>query len=258
VEDFVQALTAQLDRAQDALALKARTGRPLTFALKDLSIDLRVFWESDHTGRVLLRHAAPNEDAASTVHLAFTTITRSMVEENTMSLSFDEDPRALDSLGGSDTLRAEDRQKLERVGVRTIGQLKRLSAGADPNSMQNYLGIPVMRLQAALERAAQPAVTGHEVVKLGERSLLRIRGANLAADGVPEVRLSGEPVEVVEASPSELLVRPLAHHTEGQVEVFVTGQRAVGFFELPPPAAVAGSVSRGTPRVEALSSLEAS
>ena len=39
VEDFVQAFTAQLDRAQDLLALKARTGRPLTFALKDLSVE---------------------------------------------------------------------------------------------------------------------------------------------------------------------------------------------------------------------------
>jgi hypothetical protein len=49
MEDFVQSLTAQLDRAQDALALQARTGRPLTFALKDLSLDLRVFCESDQS-----------------------------------------------------------------------------------------------------------------------------------------------------------------------------------------------------------------
>src|SRR6187200_809775 len=86
VEDFVQSLTAQLDRAQDALALKARTGRPLTFALKDLSIDLRVFWDTGRDGSLTLRHAGPNEEGASTVHLAFTTITRSMVEENTYSI----------------------------------------------------------------------------------------------------------------------------------------------------------------------------
>jgi hypothetical protein len=244
MEDFVQALTAQLDRAQDALALKARTGRPLTFALKDLSLDLRVFCESDPAGRVLWRHASPNEEAASTVRLTFTSITKSMVEENTVSMSAEEDPRALDSIGGADTLRDEDREKLERVGVRTVGQLQRLSAGADPKSVETYLGIPVMRLQAALQQASRPAITGNEVIRQGQRRLLRVRGVNLSDGGVPEVRLSGEPVPVIEASPGELLVRPLAHHVEGPIEVFVTGERATGFYDVghadphAPPAAV--------------------
>jgi hypothetical protein len=232
MEDFVQALTAQLDRAQDALALKARTGRPLTFALKDLSLDLRVFCESDQAGRVLWRHASPNEEAASTVRLTFTSITKSMVEENTVSMSAEEDPRALDSLGGADTLRDEDREKLERVGVRTVGQLQRLSAGADPKSVETYLGIPVMRLQAALQQASRPAITGNEVIRRGQRRLLRVRGVNLSDGGVPEVRLSGEPVPVIESSPGELLVRPLAHHVEGPIEVFVTGERATGFYDV--------------------------
>ena len=42
VEDFIQAITAQLDRVQDALRLKA-VNRPLTYALKDLAMDLKVF-----------------------------------------------------------------------------------------------------------------------------------------------------------------------------------------------------------------------
>src|SRR5262245_6232536 len=234
MEDFVQALTAQLDRAQDALALKARTGRPLTFALKDLSLDLRVFCESDQTGRVLWRHASPNEEAASTVRLTFTSITKSMVEENTVSLSTEEDPRALASLGGGEVLRPEDREKLDLVGVRTVGQLRRLSSGADPKSVETYLGIPVMRLQAALQQASKPAITGNEIIRQGPRRLLKVRGVNLSDGETPEVRLSGEPVEVLESSPGELLVRPLAHHLEGQIEVFVTGERATGFYDAGP------------------------
>ncbi len=242
MEDFVQALTAQLDRAQDALALKARTGRPLTFALKDLSLDLRVFCESDQAGRVLWRHASPNEEAASTVRLTFTSITKSMVEENTVSLSAEEDPRALTSLGGADTLREEDREKLERVGVRTVGQFQRLSAGADPKSVETYLGIPVMRLQAALQQASKPAITATRVIGNGPKRFLSVRGVNLSDGAVPEVRLSGEPVEVAESSPGELLVRPLSHHVEGQIEVLVTGERATGFYDVgsgPTPAAPA-------------------
>ena len=38
IENFIQALTSQLDRAQAALALKARAGLPLTFAVKDLTL----------------------------------------------------------------------------------------------------------------------------------------------------------------------------------------------------------------------------
>jgi hypothetical protein len=243
MEDFVQSLTAQLDRAQDGLALKARTGRPLTFALKDLSLDLRVFCESDQAGRVLWRHAAPNEDAASTVRLSFTSITKSMVEENTVSLSADEDPRALDSLAGTETLRPEDRDKLERVGVRTVGQLQRLSTGADPTSVETYLGIPVMRLQAALQQASKPAITGNEVIRQGQRRLLRVRGVNLSDGGVPEVRLSGEPVPVIEASAGELLVRPLAHHVDGPIEVIVTGERATGFYDVGPAEPHAATVA---------------
>lgn len=233
VEEFVQSLTAQLDRAQDALALKVRTGRPLTFAIKDLSIDLRVFWETDAAGRVLVRHAGPNEEGASTVHLAFTTITRAMVEENTLSLALDEDPRGLQELPGTSNLDEHDRHRLEMVGVRTVGQLKRLSAATNPKSVETYLGIPVLRLRAALEQASRPTVLSTERVARGDRNLLRVRGANLSADAKPEVFLSGEPVEVLEASDGELLVRPLSHHHEGQLEVLVGGARATGFYELP-------------------------
>lgn len=233
VEEFVQALSAQLDRAQDGLALKARTGRPLTFAIKDLSIDLRVFWESDAAGRVLIRHAGPNEEGASTVHLNFTTITKEMVEENTFSLGMDEDPRGLQDLPGEQSFSEQDRRRLEMIGVRTVGQLRRLSAETDPQSVETFAGIPMMRLQAALLQAARPSVTGVEPVRRNGKQLLRVRGANLDVDDSLEVRLSGEPVEVLESSPTSLLVRPMSHHREGRVEVSVGGAMATGFYDLP-------------------------
>jgi hypothetical protein len=258
VEDFVQSLTAQLDRAQDALALKVRTGRPLTFAIKDLSIDLRVFWETDAAGRVLVRHAGPNEEGASTVHLAFTSITRAMVEENTLSFSLDEDPRGLEELAGTQNLNEHDRHRLEMIGVRTVGQLKRFSAETSPKSVETYVGIPVMRLQAALEQAAKPSLMSTEVIGRGERRLLRIRGANLSADSKAEVFLSGEPVEVLEASDRELLVRPMSHHREGPLEVLVGGARATGFYELPAGMRAPDELRRPLASVQPLSAAPAS
>ena len=60
IEEFIHAITTQLDRVQDALRLKA-VNRPLTYALKDLSMELHVFVEVDAQGTVRFRTSAPNE-----------------------------------------------------------------------------------------------------------------------------------------------------------------------------------------------------
>ena len=52
VEEFIDAITSQLDRVQDALRVKA-VNRPLTYALKDLSLELKVFVDMDEQGNVL-------------------------------------------------------------------------------------------------------------------------------------------------------------------------------------------------------------
>jgi hypothetical protein len=232
VDEFLQALTAQLDRAQDALALKVTgTDRPLTWALKDLSIDLRVFVQIDsESGAVLIQSAGPNEEGASTMHINLTTITRPMVEENALSFHADADPRPVREISAAANLDEAHQRKLDWMGVRTVGQLRQL----DPNTVQAVMGIPVSRLQAALEAAARPAVLGSEVVSHPAGRMLRIRGANLSDIGGTEVKLRGENVEVLEATPQHLLVRPLPHHlhTEGPLEVLVKGARATGYFRM--------------------------
>lgn len=232
VEEFLQALTAQLDRAQDALALKVTgTDRPLTWALKDLTIDLRVFVQIDQeTGAVLIQSAGPNEDGASTLHLNLTTITRPMVEENALAFHTDSDPRPVRDIGAQVHLDEDHQRKLDWMGIRTVGQLKQL----DPTTVQAVMGIPVSRLQAALEAAARPAVLGSEVVTRSGGPLLKIFGANLSDVSGTEVKLRGDPVEVLEATPRHLLVRPQPHHVgaEGPVEVLVNGARATGYFRM--------------------------
>lgn len=233
VEEFLQALTAQLDRAQDALALKVSgTNRPLTWALRDLKLDLNVFVEVGDSGRVMLRSAGPNETGASTLHLDLTTVTRPMVEENSWSFQEDDDPRTLDDLGASGRLDDDSRRKLDWMGVRTVGQLKQL----DPGAVQAVFGIPTMRLQAALAAAARPTVLGHEVVESDDgEKLVRILGANLTNGVTPEVHLDGQQAEVLEATPRHLLVRPPTDQPASRVEVFTAGER------------VTGALDRGTP-----------
>ena len=234
VEDFLQAIGEQLDRAQDALAVKARTGRPLTWALRDFKIALQVFVEVDPQGTLLWRTAGPNETGASTVNLEFTTITRPMIEENTYSILDETDARSIDSIGGAADFSDDDKMRLRRLGVRNVGQLKRLAPRDNQrlDAIGEMVGVPVSKLEAALRASARPTVAGHEVVRRNDETLIRIHGANLT-DGVDtEVKLAGEPVEVVEAKPHMLVVRPMDHHASGQIEVMTGGDRATGFFRI--------------------------
>jgi hypothetical protein len=147
VEDFVQSILSQLDRVQDALRLKA-VNRPLTYALKDISLDFHVFAELDAQGNVRFRPAASNETGASTLKLGFTTITRPMIEENTVSLAATRSPR-IDELG----LAPDEVKRLESVGVRTAAQLNRLQSVAGSSTVSRWANVDATRLKDVLTRA---------------------------------------------------------------------------------------------------------
>ena len=230
IGDFVEALIEQLDNVQDSLALKVLTGRPLTWAIKDISLDLQVFLGVSPKGDITIRNAQPNEAGHSTLHLTLSTITREMADENTYSFDADDDPRSLEAAGLDD----EQVRRLNRLGVRTVGQLKKVSDGGAQQEALQRSGIPANDLMQALQASSRPTVMSHYVERgsSGE-PLVHIFGANLYDGVTPEVRFCGEPVEVVEARPRELLVRPRGHHDEGQVEVLVGGERCTGYFRIP-------------------------
>lgn len=145
IEDFLEAITAQLDKTQDALRLKS-VNRPLTFALKDFNLDLQVFVEMDEQGQIMFRPSRPNEQGASTVNIGFTTITRSMIEENTVSMELTKSP-TLEEVG----LEPEERRQLERLGVRNAAQLKQLESQAGDNTMSRMSGVNITKLRQALQ-----------------------------------------------------------------------------------------------------------
>lgn len=226
LEQFITALTSQLDRAQNAMAIKARLGYPLTFAVKDLTLDLKAHLEMVE-GAVRMRPAGPGDTEASTIHLSLTTITRPMMEENTIQLSNEPDEPSLDEALADWS--PEERRRLEYAGVQTVGQLKEIQKRSNGQLLEKVANLPATRLRAALQRAARPLV--REVVPERARSAvpggapsgptrLRIRGVNLASDdGATQVLLGGHPARVIESSPRELLVEPLAGSLGGMLEV---------------------------------------
>ena len=228
LEQFITALTSQLDRAQNAMAIKARLGYPLTFAVKELTLDLRT--HIDMVGSVVqIRPAAPGDGEASVIHLALTTITRPMMEENTMQLAAQPgEPTLQEALG--DGLTDEEKRRLEWAGVQTVSQLVELEKHADPEMVSKIANVPAMRLRAALERASQPSVSHVSPIASPRPSFddaaprssfeprgvpaeaaptqrLRILGRNLLRGGSqPQVSLAGRPLKILAASANELVV----------------------------------------------------
>jgi hypothetical protein len=242
LENFIQAVQSQLDKAQTAMTLKARNlNMPLTFAIKDITLDLRAHVEFAKS-EIRIRPAGANDAEASVFHLVFAAITRPMIEENAVALTADDpEDRNIDEIEG-DSLNENERRQLEWIGVRTVSQLRDIEAKGGGRTVQRVTGLPVNRLRAALERASAPLV---EHVTPVERSpgdtdegppLIRLRGRNLlGGGGRPRVTLGGEAMAVIAASDRELLLAPRAHQWAGELEVRPpTGPATALAFDLTP------------------------
>lgn len=252
IEVFIQALQSQLDRAQTAMALKARNlNLPLTFAVKDISLDLRAHVEVVKN-EIIIRPAGPGDAEASTLRFSLTTITRPMIEENTTQTMIAADEPSLKDVIG-DSLSEEEQRQLEWAGVQTVSQLRDLEK--QQHVIERVARLPVDRLRSALERAARPLVsrvTAERPVNAvqppglngngqgaDDSLLLRIRGHNLMRDRAPQVRIGGENVKVLKATEKELLVAPLAHQTGGAIVIETEpGMTAETEFDLYPNGAI--------------------
>jgi hypothetical protein len=250
IEQFIQALTSQLDRAQSALALKARAGLPLTFAVKDLTLDLRA--HVDVSGSVVrIRPAGPGERDASMLHVSLTTITKPMIEENTSKFSMAAGEQPLKEVVG-DQLNDDELRRLEWAGVQTVSQFEDLQQHAGTDALERVAQVPALRLRAALARAAAPYVgrltlvdrppedgaptppvapsdpidslhhlsvnsdAATESPPLEPRRptlpLIEVSGRNLVGRTLPIARIGGSPVPILEASKGKLLLAPREHH----------------------------------------------
>lgn len=211
LEDLLNAISAQLDRAQAALALKTET-TGLTFAVKDLSLDLRaaVFVQD---AAVLVRPALPGERDVSTLRLGFTTVTRPMLEEHAVALRAEE-PAMKDAVEG---LSDEDVRRLEWIGVRSLPDLNAAQARGGMSNLRRLSSLPTDRLKQALDLAGRRAV--HRVepalpeaptlrpLDPATRFRLRVQGRNLTKGGAaPEIRVDGQPARVLEAFADSLVV----------------------------------------------------
>ncbi len=230
IEDFLEAITAQLDKTQDSLRMKA-VNRPMTFAIKDFNIDLSVFVEIDRDGIVRLRPSGPNEVGASIIKIGLTTITRPMIEENTISMEMTQSP-SLEDAGFA----PEESKQFAKLGVRNIAQLNRLESRSDTDSIAQYSRMDAGTLRQRLN-GARPQIN---MVKIGTRNetlptadltsprrvqiergqeRLNMRGRRLSEEGIaPRARLDGHTL-------------PIRSFSQSHIDVDLPGDRG-GLLEL--------------------------
>ena len=233
LEDFIQAVQSQLDNAQAAMALKAHNANlPLTFAIKDINLDLRAhvdFADSE----IRIRPAGAGDGETSMFHLVFTTITRPAIDENARAFADgnDDDQQSLDTVS---ELSNEDRRRLEWAGVRTVRQLQQVEERGKVGSVGRITNLPLDRLRSALTRVSAPEVRRIEPVPIdsadgsaGGPPLLRVVGRNLVRHGQqPRVHIGNRPVAILKSSPDELLVAPDQGQWSGEISVEPAPQRA--------------------------------
>jgi hypothetical protein len=185
-----------------------------------LTLDLRA-----HFGMfgsvVHITPAGPGDNAASTLHLSLTSITRPMMEENTAHLTQGPDEPTLQEALGNE-LSPEERRRLEWAGIHTLSQFRELQSHSGESAIEQVASIPAARLKAALERATHPFVDSINPVPPesdGTPPLLHIRGRNFLGNNPLDVRIGGEPVPVVRVSPREVILAPQPHQFHGDLTI---------------------------------------
>jgi hypothetical protein len=224
LEDFIQAVQSQLDNAQSAMAIKARNlNLPLTFAIKDINLDLRAHVEFTDS-EIRIRPAGPGETDTSMFHLVFTAITRPAIEENAVAMSDDPDDQSLDELG--DELTSDERKRLEWAGVRTVKQLQRAEEKGAVHTIGRVTNLSVDRLRKALDRSSEPLVQRVEPVRPAPGAdpeappMIRVTGRNLVRGNLfPHVRIGDKPVSILKSASNELLLAPGHDQWAGELAI---------------------------------------
>jgi hypothetical protein len=122
LESFIDSLVVELDRARDTLSVKGLTRR-LTYAVKDVSLDLHVFPRYER-GDLRFAVARPGEAGASRVAFQLGSITDRQIVETANEPLSSEDV----SIEEVEDIEPEVRRELRRIGVASGRDLERLRA----------------------------------------------------------------------------------------------------------------------------------
>ena len=189
LESFLDSLIAELDEAQDTLALKG-VNRKLTYTVKDLALELQLF--PVYTGEtVLFATARPGETGAAKVNIQLGSITDDVPVE--LVEDIDDDTR----------------KTLKKIGVKSVKDIERMEEhDVDLSKASGSKKLDYGNLAKAIARARRtrhsPAVDDFSLNSTADGLTLSLSGSNLEGFGeneeFPIALVNRREAKVVEAT----------------------------------------------------------
>jgi hypothetical protein len=229
LEQFLDSLILELDKAQDTLALKGLT-RKLTYTVKDVGLDLNIF-PTMESGKVKFRMAQPGDDGGSRISFQLGSITDRQIRENvneppskddvTLDVLEDVDDDLKESLRKVGVTSTKDLEKLDRRNV-NLEKVVRDKTGRDASIDYGNLANLINK---ARRRKRSPALSSMKAVPNEETIEITLKGKNFVlqkSDQFPAAAVNKQPTEIVHANADEVQLRvPRAHLRPGQNQLAI-------------------------------------
>src|SRR5437868_5355330 len=120
LEDFVDSLVVELDKTRETLAVKA-INKPLSYTVKEVALDLNTFPTYDGD-RVSFVTAQPGQQGSSKITIQLGSITDQQVRATAKAPTTTKGDLAIDRI----PVDKATKDKLRRIGVTTVGDLKQV------------------------------------------------------------------------------------------------------------------------------------
>lgn len=201
LESFLDSLIIELDKARETLAVKA-INKPLTYAVKDISLDLQLFptYDGDNVKFIT---AQAGQAGASKVSIQLGSITDQQVRE-TSRVPVSKNDITIDAIDGIDD---STRKSLKKIGVNSVKDIEKMEKkNVDIEKIstgEGNAGINYKNLSGLIEKTRRaknpPIVTRISVTKSVDGPELSLYGKNLA------VQQSFSPVAVINDQLTEVV-----------------------------------------------------
>lgn len=208
LEDFLDSLIIELDKAQDTLAIKGVT-RPLTYTVKDVALDLQAFPTYDGR-RVRFTTAQPGEEGASRISIELGSITDRVIREVTRGPIAEGDV----PIEEVEELDEDTKRSLRKIGVNSAADLDRIEERqvdlkAASGGKVDYRDLANV-INRSKRRRTAPRIMGVGLAASSGGSRLEVSGSNLASsmstEGFPAAFLNGERVDVERATDDKVVL----------------------------------------------------
>lgn len=212
LEDFIDSLVYELDKARETLSIKGLSS-PLTYAVKDVSMELHVFPE--YNGKdVRFVTAGSGESGSSKISLSLGSITDRQIRE-TAKKPIEADDIALDEIEDIDP---DTKLQLNRMGIRSAKEVEKIQnqnikvSKPGPSGEGTGNTIDFKKLAGLINKAQRgqnpPKVFAAQLAHVQGKNVLAIKGENLVIKNSDQLKamLNSKEARVIQAGANQIVL----------------------------------------------------